>query len=323
MSLIIAHSAAEGTLVWGTSRGDGSAEILKTQQWRWGRDLGAWFLPRTRDQRPNRARIERTAQVLREAGFTVELDIDDRTRSVAAVEADRIVRQQQRTNHLQEQADRAAVAADGAWIAADVAAGKLPPMGEPIKIGHHSEQRHRRAAERAQAALTSALDAHHQAEEAQCRAETATHTTGARYNPTTVANRIDTLEADARALQRHIDGQTHTHHRHPGTGQAIGDTAAPATGSRREQLTDQLAQINDQLAYWRQVRADQIATGEATHHSRSTINPGDLVEVNRRWYRVIRANPKTVSVATNTGRHTTPYSHITDHQPNPEGKGTR
>ncbi len=290
MSLIIVHSAAEGTLVWGTSRGDGSAEILKTQQWRWGRDLGAWYLPRTRDQRPNRARIERTAQVLREAGFTVELDLDDRTRSVAAVEADRIVRQQQRTNHLQEQADR-----------------------------HHSEQRHRRAAERAQAALTSALDAHHQAEEAQCRAETATHTTGARYNPTTVANRIDTLEADARALQRHIDGHTHTHHRHPATGQAIGDTAAPATGSRREQLNDQLAQINDQLAYWRQVRADQIATGDATHHDSSTINPGDLVQVSRRWYRVIRANPKTVSVATNTGRRTTPYSHITKHQPNPEG----
>lgn len=306
--------------MWGTARGDGSAEILMTQQWRWGRSLGAWFLPRTRDQRPNRARIEQTAQALRAAGFTVQLDIDDRTRPAAAVEADRITRQQQRTTHLQAQADRAAAAAGQAWNAADAAAGKLPPMGEPIKIGHHSEQRHRRAAQRAQAALTAALDAHHQAEEAQHRAETAAHTTGARYNPTTVANRIDTLEADARALQRHLDGYTHTRYRHPVTGQAIGDTAAPAAGGRREQLTDQLAQINDQLAYWRRVRADQIATGEATHHSRSTIHPGDLVEVSRRWYRVIRANPKTVSVATNTGRRTTPYSQITNHQPNPEGK---
>lgn len=320
MSLIIAHSAAEGTVVWGTSRGDGSAEILKTQRWRWGRGLGAWYLPRTRDRRPNRACIEQTAHALREAGFTVELDLDDRTRPAAEVEADKIARQQQRTNHLQTQADRAAAAADGAWNVADAAAGKLPPMGEPIKIGHHSEHRHRRAAERAEMALGAALDAHQQAEEAQHRAETATHTTGARYNPTTVANRIDKLEADARALQRHLDGYTHTHNRHPVTGQAIGDLAAPATGGRREQLTDQLAQINDQLAYWRQVRAAQIATGEATHHSRSTINPGDLVEVSRRWYRVIRANPKTVSVATNTGRRTTPYSHITDHQPNPEGK---
>ena len=137
-----------------------------------------------------------------------------------------------------------------------------------------------------------------------------------------MANRIDKLDADTRALQRHLDGYTHTDNRHPGTGQANGDLA-PATGDRREQLNDQLAQINDQLAYWRQIRADQIATGEATHHARSTINPGDLVEVSRRWYRVIRANPKTVSVATNTGRHTTPYSHITNHQPNPEGKGTR
>ena len=313
MSLIIAHSAAEGTVVWGTSRGDGSAEILKTHRWRWGRSLGAWYLPRTRDQRPNQVCIEQTAQALREAGFPVELDIDDRTRGAAAVEADRIARQQQRTHQLQEQADRAAVAADGAWNAADAAAGKLPPMGEPIKIGHPSEHRHRRAAERAQAALAAALDAHQQAEEAQHRAETATHTTGARYNPITVANRIDKLEADARALQRHLDG-----YRHPVNGQAVGDTAAPAAGGRREQLTDQLAQIHDQLAYWRQVRADQVATGEATHHSSSTINPGDLVEVSRRWFRVIRANPRTVSVATNTGRHTTPYSHITNHQPNPD-----
>ena len=113
MSLIIAHSAAEGTVVWGTSRGDGSAEILKTHRWRWGRSLGAWYLPRTRGQRPNQVCIEQTAHALREAGFTVELDLDDRTRPAAEVEADRILRQQQRTNHLQTQADRAAAAADG------------------------------------------------------------------------------------------------------------------------------------------------------------------------------------------------------------------
>lgn len=42
------------------------------------------------------------------------------------------------------------------------------------------------------------------------RAEAAAHTTGARYNALTVANRIETLGAEIRKAERNRDGSTRT-----------------------------------------------------------------------------------------------------------------
>ena len=39
--LTITHTPEAGTLIEGTSRGDGTAEILKASGWRWGRSIGA------------------------------------------------------------------------------------------------------------------------------------------------------------------------------------------------------------------------------------------------------------------------------------------
>ena len=84
-ALTITHTHAEGTLIGGTTRGDGSAEILKPQRWRWSRNLGAWYVPQSRDRLARRAQINSTAAALRAAGFTVEVDIDDDYRPTAQV----------------------------------------------------------------------------------------------------------------------------------------------------------------------------------------------------------------------------------------------
>ena len=47
--LTITHTAAEGTLIEGTSRADGTNHILKACGWRWSRNLGAWYVPASRD----------------------------------------------------------------------------------------------------------------------------------------------------------------------------------------------------------------------------------------------------------------------------------
>jgi len=60
--LTIEHTDAEGTVLYGTARGDGSAEILKVHRWRWGRSIAAWYIPRSRDQAPMRARIKGTVE---------------------------------------------------------------------------------------------------------------------------------------------------------------------------------------------------------------------------------------------------------------------
>ena len=86
MTLTIEHTEAEGTLLLGTSRGDGSAEVVKALGWRWGRSIGLWFVPRSRDTAPKRPLIEQTARQLREAGFEVEVSIDTTTGDRAAME---------------------------------------------------------------------------------------------------------------------------------------------------------------------------------------------------------------------------------------------
>ena len=49
----ITHTPAGGTILEGTTKGDGTNHILKTcGPWRWSRNLGAWYIPRSRDTAP-------------------------------------------------------------------------------------------------------------------------------------------------------------------------------------------------------------------------------------------------------------------------------
>ena len=54
------------------------------------------------------------------------------------------------------------------------------------------------------------MEAENTAKAVEQRAAAAAATTGHRYNPVTVANRIDTLEAEQRADQRRLDGHRRT-----------------------------------------------------------------------------------------------------------------
>ena len=91
MMLTIIHAAAEGTLIEGTSRGDGTADTLKANGWRWSRALGSWYIPHSRDREPKIAIINRTAEQLTAAGFVVEISIDYERRAAAVVEADLVL----------------------------------------------------------------------------------------------------------------------------------------------------------------------------------------------------------------------------------------
>lgn len=137
--LTITHTHETGTIIDGTCKGDGSAEVLKANRWRWGRSIAAWYVPHSCDNRANRHRIEATAAALREAGFEVETVIDDTTRTTAEVEAGKIARQADRVDAVEAKAERKSAAADAAWEAAKRDLGRPPEGGEPIKVGHHSE----------------------------------------------------------------------------------------------------------------------------------------------------------------------------------------
>ncbi|MBD8535694.1 DUF3560 domain-containing protein [Plantibacter sp. CFBP 13570] len=303
--LTITHTHEAGTLIDGTSRGDGTADVLKANRWRWGRSIAAWYVPHSRDRLPNLHTITRTADALRQAGFTVSVDVDRTHRTTAEVEADKIARQDDRVAALDAKAERKTAAADAAWDVERRALDRLPEGGEPIKIGHHSEHRHRNAIARAHNATGRAVAATDDADTARARAASAAATNDARYNPVTVANRIEKYAADIRRLDRERVAPVYD------------DTAGyvPATSeqiSRRTARTEpRRAELVDQLAYWEQVRAEQIRTGTATGYDRSTVQKGDRVKVRGSWREVVRVNQKTVSLTTGySWTDTTPYAEI-------------
>jgi hypothetical protein len=322
----ITHTAAEGTLVHGTTRGDGTNTILKASGFRWFRTLGVWGIAGSRDRQPNQYKIDRAAAALRAAGHAVTIHIDDTHRPTADAETDRAERQAQRAEALAAKADRKAAAADAAWDAEQRAVDALPPGGEPIKIGHHSERRHRNAITRAHAATRRAIDATDVAQNANARAEAAAATTVRRYNPVTVKNGIEKLEAEHRSDQRILGG-----HRRVVARTAIHeyvDEFEPATGPYRDQVIARMGQRADEITYWKSIYADLQASGVASTHSRDTISPGDLVQRRGHWYPVVRVNPKTVSVRMHEGAtwtNTIGYHEISvhwaaeDHDPNGAG----
>lgn len=309
--LTITHTHEQGTIIEGTSRGDGSAVVLKTQGWRWGRSISAWYIPHSRDRLPQDGRITRTAHALEAAGFELApLQIDRTHRSMAEVEADKIARHADRADALSERADRRAAASDAAWERHERDVHRLPEGGEPIKVGHHSEGRHRNAIARAHTSMRRSIDASDAAEEAQRRAAIAARTTATRYNPSTVANRIEKLAAEIRRQQRSITADMYDKER----------GYVPATERvqqiRAENLAPKLAELRDQLSYWEQVRADQVTDGTATNYSRDTVKPGDQVKIRRHWYTVARANAKSVSVKTPySWTDRSPWHEVQDHRP--------
>lgn len=313
-ALSITHNREAGTLIEGTQRGDGTAEILKAQGWRWGRTIGAWYVPQSRDRNLKTWITARTQKALEAAGHEVALEADDTARPVAEVEADRAARQEARAEALAEKAQRKAARAADAQHAADAAARQLPEGGEPIKVGHHSETRHRNAIDRAWNAQGRAIRADEDATEAQRRASAATTTTAHRYSPATVAGRIQRLEAEGRALARQLDGYT------ADRGTPYAEAIPAATGRRREAIQADATENADALAYWRGVRAQQLAAGEATDYSAETIHAGDRIKVGGTWWTVARANKKTCTLYFDAERKITssyraPYGKITGHQP--------
>lgn len=317
MTITISHSHSEGTLLTGTARGDGSAEAIKSVKnrltartlWRWSGNLGAWYIQRSRDKGADHQSIEATKQALQAAGFAVEVDIDDTRRSAAEVEEARNERQIQLVDRLDARADRKHAAADAAAARERAASAALPEGGEPIKIGHHSEQRHRKAIERAHTALSKSVAADRAARQADERAATAATTTERRYAPPVIRRRIERLTADLRKQERARDGHTRTLYT-DGRGVKHVETTAPATGAHRDRVLGEIDRLNDEIGYWKGQLDVAVAAGAALW-DKTTIVVGDMIVATRTPYRVLKVNTKTVRVEGRFGGGLLPYSDIT------------
>lgn len=198
--LSVTHTAAEGTLLDGTSKGDGAGPILKAHGWRWFRTVGQWGILRSRDSRADRPKIDRTAAALREQGWTVTVEIDDAARPFAEAEAERRQHQADRIDRLADRNDRKTSAAEASWQQAHELADRMP-LGQPIV-----NDKTRRAYDKIHRAQDRAMTDHQAQRHSGNKLAAAQVNASHRDNPQTVANRIDRIQAEIRDRERKLAG---------------------------------------------------------------------------------------------------------------------
>ncbi len=290
--IVIAHTHGEGTLVHGTARGDGTNLVIKSVRdgWRYSRNLGAdgaWYLPHSQDRNADRARIQRLAAALHDAGHPVEVDIDDTPRPTAAVEADRSVWAAGRVARYTELAD--AHHEHGEERLAHVRERRAAiPLGQPVISPRYGSflRRLGRADDAARAEV--AVGDHWQR-----RAQAAESTQRYRHNPRVITRRVERLEADLRRWQRARDnvasGGLHGEY-------ADGGRYADTASDYLARAEIEIARLDEQIRHWRGVLAEFDATGAYRAWTREHFRAGDEALILGTWYPVVRANAKSLTV---------------------------
>jgi uncharacterized protein DUF3560 len=272
--ITIEHTHAEGTLLHGTARGDGTGAVIKPlcDGWRFSRNIGtdgAWYLPHSRDWPADRSVIDRLAAALRATGYEVEVAIDDAPRAAADIEADRAERVAGRVDRYGGLAD-ARHASGGARLAHVRGRRSHLALGQPVISQRYANflQRLNRTEESARAEIATG-------DHWRGRAEAAASNQSYRHDPRVITRRIERLEAEQRRWQRARDG-------------ASSDYLARADA--------EIAQLGDAIDYWRVELAELDATGTYRPWTREHFRVGDEVRILGTWYPVLRVNKKSVTV---------------------------
>ncbi len=284
--ITISHTHADGTLIEGSSKGDGVYDILKGLggNWRYFPSIRQIGIGQSRDRNADTYTISRAAEALRAAGHevTVEIDESDR-RSFAEAEAERYQRAGDRAERYEQRAETATATGERMWSETSRVYEQL--NGQPILVGHHSERRHRNLLDKTHAKERRAMGEIKRGDYWAGRAQSAEGYRDGREALGTTLRRIEKLEAEQRQLQRRLTG----------TGLAIHGEDTPATGDYAERLTVRLADIADELPYWRQHVAAREASGVKVW-SRADFAKGDYVKFCGRWFEVQRVSAKSVTI---------------------------
>ena len=281
--ITIEHTHAEGTLLDGTTRSDGTSAVIKSVRdgWRFSRNIatdGAWYLPHSRDRRAHRTVIDRLAAALRAAGHEVEVTIDDPPRATADIEADRTARIAGRADRYSELAD-ARHTSGSARLAHVRERRSHIPLGQPVISDRYANflQRLNRTEDRARAEIATG-------DHWQGRAEAAASTQSYRHNPRVITRRIQRLEAEQRRMQRARDNA------------APRDEQAGANTDYVARADAEIAQLGEAIGYWRGELAELDATGDYRPWTREHFRIGDEVRILGTWYPVLRINKKSLTV---------------------------
>ncbi|WP_225846922.1 DUF3560 domain-containing protein [Streptomyces sp. HPF1205] len=294
--ITITHTRAEGTLLDGSSKGDGVYQLVAPHGFRYSRSIGI-YLRHSRDKRADTWRIGRAQAALEAAGHAVTLDIDETTRrSFAEAEAERYERADRRAEWYNDAAGRKQASSDAKWETGRRIGHVL--QGEPIKIGHHSEGRHRRDLERMHRLDGQAIAEQKTADYFQRRAEAPAAYEKHRKDPRVTLRRLERLGARRRDVERQLERTVDAAVRAAERGEPVPPEA----------LVDRLARLDfdhldlcDEIAHWQDLVAKAKAEGVKLWGPQDFV-PGDFVLYIGSWLEVRRVNPKSLSVAWNLRR---------------------
>lgn len=308
-ALTITHAPGDGTLLVGDPRPH--HDLIKARGLRWSRNLGSWYVPRSRDTRPDTTLIEGLAADLRGAGFDVDVEVEDGRRSTAEVEADRAARAEDRVERLGERAERLDQQATDRNATAQ-RMGDAIPFGQPTMPDHYSYGRDVRYRERMRANYEKGFQLAKEARNTARRADGAAATQRHREDGATTLRRIDKLEAEQRALLRRWDEEVDNDHLRACHPELADHLLSPIRDMdvRRcwfDRMADELESLDDQLAYWRGHIAALTESGEFRIWGPADFVKGDRVASCRNGKpdcTVKRVNAKTLTVVPDTFAHT-------------------
>jgi hypothetical protein len=285
----------DGCRLEGTTRGDQEERACIERPWVWSRTVGAWVLPRslrpsTRDRRilwtvEALGRIGREVEVIREGPEQTAQERRDASAERLEVRAER---HQARADRL----NREATASRERW---DQVAHAL--NGQPILIGHYSENRIRRLYDRMHDATRKYLD---QEEEARRRAQLAEG----------IRQRLDSGET-VRSLLSRIERKT------PELRSRLRylENSQGWESERRDAVIREAELLADEIELDRAALAELEAQG-AKVWGPADFTKGDHARVHGMWRRVVRVNKTTLTCDTGFGYELrTPYRNVSGRKP--------
>ncbi|MDX3345926.1 ParB/RepB/Spo0J family partition protein [Streptomyces sp. ME02-6987-2C] len=274
----ITHTRAEGTILTGSSKGDGVFEIVRPHGFWFSRHVDGLFIKRSRDRAADTWTINRAAEALRAAGHTVTVEINERARrSFSEAEADREERAEDRADRYSDRAGRAAASSEARYQASKAISDHM--TGEPIKIGHHSEGRHRRDIERMDGHMRAWIQEGERSTYWSDRARVAGNYERFRKDPYRTLRRLKKLRADLRQQERYA-------------------TEAAEAGRPSERHEVNVLDLREEIEHWEAIVKKAEADGVKIWGP-DDFAPGDYVHYSGSWYQVKRVNPATLSIAWN------------------------
>jgi hypothetical protein len=301
--ITITHTHEGGTLIEGSAKGDGVYEVLKGlgTSWRYFPSLRQIGLGQSRDKAAQTWKINAAAEALRKAGHEVTVQVDEsQRRDVATIEADRAERAEARAERLGERAERTSATANADYARARQM-GEAIPFGQPMMPDHHSYGRDRNFRAKMGRTYDRAFEGMAESERLAGRAEAAEASQSHRESIPATLRRIAKLEADERRILRDIAGEAAPNNWRE---RYYAPERKPAEGEWLAKLTGRLADVREQLAYWREHVAKTGADGGAKVWSKADFTRDDFALSRGTWYQVQRVNAKSLTVmwGTNVGQ---------------------